>query len=109
MAIPYGVRVGQNVLAYAISYTPYIPNSPSKPTVFGNNELLEQFSGCTIDNEGTFVAEKMEVQWQGGRTLNDRSKRVVVFGSDQINYKVFGLNVSSTAMKKSTDEDISMA
>jgi hypothetical protein len=109
LAIPYGVRVGQNALAYTISYTPYNPNSLSRPTVFGNDELIEQFSRCTIDNEGSFVAEKMEVQWQGGRTLNDRSKRIVVFGSDQMHYKVFGLNISSTAVKKSTDEDVSMS
>src|ERR1700709_1947618 len=88
LAIPYGVRVGQNALAYTISYTPYNPNIPSRPTVF-RDELIEQFSRCTIDNEGSFVAEKMEVQWQGGRTLNDRSKRIVVFGRDQMHYKVF--------------------
>ena len=108
LAIPYGVKLGQNAPSNTIPYTLYAQDQSPKPTVFGNEELLEQFSGCTIDSEGSFVPESIEVQWQGGRKLNGRSKRIVILGKDRMQYKLFKLAVSPAAMQKATDEDVSM-
>ena len=108
LAIPYGVKLGQNATPNTIPYIPYAPDLPTKPTVFGNEELLEQFSGRTINSEGSFVPESIEVQWQGGRKLNGRSKRIVIFGNDQMQYKLFRLALSPATMRKTVDEDVSM-
>jgi hypothetical protein len=108
LAIPYRGGAGQNAARYTIPYSPYGTNELPKPTVFGTEELLGRFSGCPIKREGSFVPETINVRWQGGKE-NSQSKRIVVFGNDRMQYKVFRLAVTRAGIGKTSDEDILMS
>ena len=51
----------------------------------------------------------MEVRWQGGQPGNSMSKRLVFFGTDQMQYKVFSLAIPHRSMTETADEDVSMS
>ena len=82
---------------------------PPKCSVFGNEDVLERFSGYPINGAGSFVPETMEVRWQGGRPGDGMSKRLVLFGTDRIQYKVFRLAVPRPSMRKTADKDVPMS
>jgi hypothetical protein len=77
--------------------------------MFSNEDLLKQFNGYRINREGSFVPETMEVRWQGGQPGNSMSKRLVFFGTDQMQYKVFNLAIPHQSMTETADEDVSMS
>ena len=55
------------------------------------------------------MPETMEVRWQGGRPGDGMSKRLVLFGTDRIQYKVFRLAVPRPSMRETADKDVPMS
>lgn len=109
LRVNYSGTLGDNAAAFTTPYSPYVPNRPPKPTVFSNEELLERFSGYEIASGGPFIPETIEIRGQGDRKGSDEAKRIVILGSDQMQYKVFKLAARAASMVETTDEDISMS
>lgn len=108
LRVPYRRTNRYNTNEYIIPYSPRTQDGPPNPIVFDNNELLKRFSGLPVNNEGSFVPEKMHIRWQGGEKGNDEARRIVIFGQDQTQYKAFRL-ARSHGNITTADEDISMS
>jgi anaphase-promoting complex subunit 4 len=108
LSVPYRSALGDNAAAYTIPYSPYAQSRPPKPTVFSNEEALERFSGYEIASGGPFVPETIEIRGHGGRKGSDEAKRIVILGSDRMQYKVFKLATRNASIGRTADEDISM-
>lgn len=82
---------------------------PHESIVFDNEDLLERFSGYPIKSAGSFIPQTMEVRWQGGRSGDSMSKRLVIFGTDRMQYKVFRLAIPRPSMREIADVDVPMS
>lgn len=102
--LPYAAA-NEYTATCAIPYYPHAPDKLPQPTVFSNEELKERFSRYRIDCDGSFVPEKMEIRQRGDANGNETS-RIVVLGSNRMQYRVFKL---PSSVERTVDEDISMS
>ncbi len=75
-----------------MEYSPHVLDGSSPhPAIFSNEEVLARFSKQRIPNEGSFVADKLEIRERSGRKAGEDARRMVVLGKDKLHYKVLKL------------------